>query len=66
MGRDGFDRATPRAALRRGYWMEFWAAVYALTRAYPDPGLTGLVVAVLVVLGALLYDARPRPRGGAA
>ena len=46
--------------------MEVWAALYALTVAYPNPGLTGLVVAVLAVLGALLYDARPRPQGGHA
>lgn len=60
------DRETLRSTLRRGYWMDFWVAVYALTVAYPDPGLTGLVVALLAVLVALLYAHRPRPRGGAA
>ena len=66
MASDGLDRGILRSALRRGYWMEFWVALYALTVAYPNPGLTALVVVVLVILGVLLYDARPRPRGGAA
>ena len=48
-----------RPALRRGYWMQFWAALYALTRVYPQPRLTALVVALVVVLAALIYDTAP-------
>lgn len=59
---EDFDRETLRSALRRGYLMEVWAALYALTTVYPNPGLTGLVLSVLAVLAALLYAHRPRPR----
>jgi hypothetical protein len=48
-----------RPALRRAYWMEFWAALYALTRVYPQPRLTALVVALVVVLAGLIYDTAP-------
>lgn len=46
--------------------MQFWASVYALTTVYPNPGLTSLVVAVLGVLAALIYDSRPAAWGGPA
>lgn len=53
------SRRRGRPALRRGYWMEFWAALYALTRVYPQPRLTVLVAALVVVLAALIYDTSP-------
>jgi hypothetical protein len=53
------ERAHSRPTLRQGYWMQFWAAVYALTTVYPDPGLTALVVALVAVLVALIYATRP-------
>ena len=55
-----------RAALRRGYLMQFWAALYALTTVYPQPGLTTLVVVVLVLLAVLVYATRPQNAGGRA
>lgn len=51
--------ATVGRGLRRGYMMQFWGALYALSVAYPDPGLSALVAAVIVLLAALIYDARP-------
>ncbi|MXR20313.1 hypothetical protein [Halobacterium bonnevillei] len=39
--------------------MQFWAAIYALTTVYPEPGLTALVTVVLAVIGALIYLTRP-------
>ncbi|MXR20774.1 hypothetical protein [Halobacterium bonnevillei] len=54
-----FDRGTPRSVLRRGYWMQLWAALYALTTVYPNPGLTALVVVLVAVLAALIYATRP-------
>ena len=44
----------PQSALRRGYWMQFWAALYALGRVYPQPRLSALVAALVVVLAALI------------
>ncbi|MCD2205305.1 hypothetical protein [Halobacterium sp. KA-6] len=62
MASENFDRG----GLRFGFWMQFWASVYALTTVYPNPGLTSLVVAVLGVLAALIYDSRPAAWGGPA
>jgi hypothetical protein len=52
------ERAHSQPTLRRGYWMQFWAALYALTTVYPNPGLTALVVALVAVLVALIYATR--------
>ncbi|MCG1002620.1 MULTISPECIES: hypothetical protein [Halobacterium] len=52
--------------LRFGFWMQFWTAIYALTTVYPNPGLTGLVAAVLGVLAVLIYDSGPAAWGGRA
>ncbi len=46
--------------------MQFWTAIYALTTVYPNPGLTGLVAAVLGVLAVLIYDSGPAAWGGRA
>lgn len=50
--------------LRFGYWMQFWGAVYALTTVYPQPGLTGLVAALIALLASLIYLTRPPAWGG--
>jgi len=39
--------------------MQFWAAIYALTTVYPEPGLTGLVTGLIAVSGVLIYLTRP-------
>jgi hypothetical protein len=44
--------------------MQFWAAIYALTTVYPEPGLTGLVTGLIAVIGALIYLTRPPAWGG--
>ncbi|MXR20030.1 hypothetical protein [Halobacterium bonnevillei] len=53
------DHAHSRPTLRRGYWMQFWVALYALTTVYPNPGLTALVVVLVAVLVGLIYATRP-------
>jgi len=53
------NRAHSQRALRRGYWMQLWAALYALTTVYPNPGLTALVVVLVAVLAALIYTTCP-------
>gem|GEM_PF-3109907 len=50
--------------LRRGYWMQLWAALYALTAVYPNPGLTAATTALAAVLAALIYLTRPPAWGG--
>jgi hypothetical protein len=49
----------PDSALRRGYWMQFWAGLYALGRVYPQPRLTALVLVLIAVLAMLIVDAAP-------
>lgn len=53
------DHVGSRSVLRRGYWLQLWAALYALTTVYPNPGLTGLVVVLVGVLAALIYATTP-------
>jgi hypothetical protein len=53
----------PESALRRGYWMQLWAALYALGRVYPQPRLTAFVAVLVVVLAALIVDTAPVPVG---
>lgn len=52
-------RGGPQSALRRGYWMQFWAALYALGQVYPNPRLTVFVALVVVVLAVLVVDTAP-------
>jgi len=52
-------RQTERPTLRWGYWMQFWAALYAVHTVYPQPRLTVFTLAVVVVLAALIYDTAP-------
>jgi hypothetical protein len=49
----------PQPVLRRGYWMQLWAALYALTRVYPNPGLTSLVLVLVGVLVTFIVDTAP-------
>ena len=60
------NQARAQPGLRYGYWMQFWAAVYALTTVYPDPGLTFLTGTLVAVLVALIYVTRPTAWGGRA
>jgi len=50
---------TARKPLRFGFWMQLWAAGYATTTVYPNPGLTALSVTLIGILAALIYDTRP-------
>jgi len=61
---NGAHANSGQPGLRYGYWMQFWAAIYALTTVYPQPGLTALATALLVVLAALIYLTRPQAWGG--
>ena len=49
----------PHSALRRGYWMQFWAALYALGQVYPQPRLSAFVAALVVVLAVLIVVNSP-------
>jgi len=46
-------------ALRRGYWMQFWAALYAVARVYPQPRLTAFTLALVGLLAVLIIDTAP-------
>lgn len=48
-----------RKSLRHGYMTQFWAGLYGLSTVYPNPGLTGLTIALLIALAALIYAHRP-------
>ena len=52
-------RHDPAAALRRGYWMQFWAALYAVVRVYPQPRLTAFTLALVALLAVLIVDTAP-------
>jgi len=49
----------PQSALRRGYWMQLWAALYALGQVYPQPRLSAFVAVLVVVLAALIVLTSP-------
>jgi hypothetical protein len=50
---------SPQSALRRGYWMQLWAAVYALGQVYPQARLSAFVAVLVVVLVALIVVNSP-------
>jgi len=39
--------------------MQFWAALYAVARVYPQPRLTAFTLALVAVLAALIVDTSP-------
>lgn len=56
-------RQPSTATLRRGYWMQFWAGLYAVGRVYPQPRLTAVTVLLVVVLAALILETTPTTGG---
>ncbi len=52
-------RSRSASTLRRGYWMQFWAALYAVYTVYPQPRLTAFTLALVGLLAALIVDTAP-------